>query len=97
VYGLEQPPGMTGSRAVRCSGFRFPACHGPGVVRLGSGEGFGQAAAVGSGDFLNTPGQALPQVKAITHLQGIGGAVGDALPIGERAVATGDLNAGMLA
>jgi hypothetical protein len=49
------------------------------------------------GDFLNAPGQALPQMKAVADLDGLWGTVGDALPIGKRAVAAGDLRTRMSA
>ncbi|MFD7445218.1 hypothetical protein [Streptomyces sp. NPDC059909] len=48
-------------------------------------------------DFLNAPGQALPQVETVADLDGLWGAIGDALPTGERAVAAGDLDTGMSA
>lgn len=50
---------------------------------------------MGGRDFLNAPGQALPQMEAVADLDGVRGTIGDALPVGERAVATGDLNTGM--
>lgn len=48
------------------------------------------------GDLLDAPGQALPEVKAVADLYGLGGAISDALPVSERAVAADNLNSGML-
>lgn len=49
------------------------------------------------GDVLNSAGQALPVVKAVADLNGFGGPGGDALPVGEGAVAAGGLDARVLA
>ncbi len=57
----------------------------------------GQAAAVGRGDVLDSAGEALPEVKAVADLQGIRGAGGDSLPVGEGPVAAGDPNSWVFA
>lgn len=48
---------------------------------------------MGGSDVLNSAGQSLPEVKAVADLHGVGSAGGDALPVGEGAVAAGDLDA----
>ncbi len=52
---------------------------------------------MGGGDVLDTAGEALPEVEAVADLHRIGGAARDALPVGEGAVAAGDLDTGVLA
>lgn len=95
VDGLEQPPGVPAGGSVLL-GFHWRRRR-LGSARFGDGECGWQAAAVGGGDFLNAPGQALPQVKTVADLQSFGGTVGYALPVGEGAVAAGDLDSGMRA
>lgn len=48
------------------------------------------------GGVLDAAGKALSEVKAVADLHGIRGAGGDSLPVGEGAVAAGDLNAYVL-
>lgn len=48
---------------------------------------------MGRGDVLNSARQAQPEVKAVADLHGLWGAGCDALPVGEGAVAAGNLDA----
>lgn len=52
---------------------------------------------MGGGDVLDAAGEALPEVEAVADLHGVGCAGGDALPVGEGAVAAGDLDTWVLA
>ncbi|MGY3199973.1 hypothetical protein ACVW19_000487 [Streptomyces sp. TE5632] len=91
----RKPSGMPHGRSVRCRGFPCRFLREPGPGRSRGGKSRRRAAAVGGSDFLDPPGQVLPQTEAVADLEGTGGAGGDALPIGARAVATGDLHSRM--
>lgn len=88
---------MPGGRSVRRLRLCRRGVRELGLGRSGGRESFRQAAAVGGGDFLNAPGQALPQMKTVADLDRLWGAIGDALSIGKRAVAADDLHTRMSA
>lgn len=97
VHGLEQPPRVTIGRSVRRPGIGCSCLSRLRPSRLVGGKRGRQAVAVGGGDFLNAAGQALPQVEAVADLDSVGGTAGDALPVGERAVAADHLDTGTFA
>ncbi|BCL26366.1 hypothetical protein GCM10017557_12250 [Streptomyces aurantiacus] len=88
---------MTGGRSVSRFGFRRRGVRKLGLGRSEGRENFRQTAAVGGGVSLNAPGQALPLMKTVADLDGFWGAIGNALPIGKRAVAADDLHTRMSA